>query len=182
MKQAKVNKLTVSIMYYPVFRHLKSHWKVLHAIFACDEDHQKVFPDVLIIGFNNNRNLKSHLVRAVLADVNEADIYEPCNGERPPCQLCSNMKNTSTFKSNQSNKVYHIKKIFTIILKWWWKSFELELKHHNLRKEQKMPNQTRNQSLLVTATLDYSFIRTIGNILTWYPLKTYNHLINGITK
>ena len=111
MRQAKDNKLTVSITFYPVFRHLKSHWKVLHAIFACDEDNKKVFPDVPIVGFNNNRNLKSHLVRATLADVNEADRCEPCDGKRPPCQLCSNMKNTSTFKSNQSNKVYHIKKL-----------------------------------------------------------------------
>ena len=165
MRQAKDNKLTVSITFYPVFRHLKSHWKVLHAIFACDEDNKKVFPDVPIVGFNNNRNLKSHLVRATLADVNEADRCEPCDGKRPPCQLCSDMKNTSTFKSNQSNKVYHIKKTFTIILKWWWQSFELELKHHNFWEEQKMPNQARNQNLLVRTTHDYSFIRTIDKYL-----------------
>ena len=77
-------------------------------ILACDEDHKKVFSEVPIIGFKDNKNLKSHLVRAALRDINEVDRCEPCYGKRPPCQLCSNMKNTSTFKSKHSNKVYQI--------------------------------------------------------------------------
>ena len=51
-------------------------------------------------------------MRAALPDVNEVGRCEPCGGKRPPCQLCSNMKNTSTFKSKHSNKVYQIKKNF----------------------------------------------------------------------
>ena len=35
-----------------------------------------------------------------------------CGGKRLPCQLCSDMKNTSTFKSKHSNDVYQIKKNF----------------------------------------------------------------------
>ena len=90
-------------MYYPVFRHL------LHVIVACDEDHKKVLPEVPIIGFKNNKNLKSHLVSAALPDINEVGRCEPCGGKRPPCQLCINMKNTSTLKSKHSNEVYQIK-------------------------------------------------------------------------
>ena len=86
--------------------------KELHVILACDEPHKKVFPEVPIIVFKNNKNLKSHLVRAALPDINEVGRCEPCGGKRPPCQLCSNMKNTSTFKSKHSNKVYQIKKNF----------------------------------------------------------------------
>ena len=86
--------------------------KELHVILVCDEDHKKVFPEVPIIGFKNNKNLKSHLVRAALPDIDEVGKCEPCGGKRPPCQLCSNMKNTSTFKSKHSDEVYQIKKNF----------------------------------------------------------------------
>ena len=58
------------------------------------------------------RILKSHLVRATLPDINEVGRCEPCGEKRPPCQLCNNMKNTSTFKSKHSNDVYQIKKNF----------------------------------------------------------------------
>ena len=110
--QGNDSKLTFNVTYYPVFRHLKNQLKELHVILACDEAHKKVFPEVPIIGFKNNKNLKSHLVRAALPDINEVGRCEPCGGKRPPCQLCSNMKNTSTFKSKHSNKVYQIKKNF----------------------------------------------------------------------
>ena len=101
-------------MYYPVFRHLKSQVKELDIIHSCDEYHKKVFAEVPIIGFKNNKNLKSHLVRAALTDINEIGRCEPCGGKRPPCQLCNNMKNTSTSKSKHSNEVYQIKKNFIL--------------------------------------------------------------------
>ena len=112
--QGNVSKLTFNVTYYPVFRHLKSQLKELHVILVCDEDHKKVFPEVPIIGFKNNKNLKSHLVRAALPDINEVGRCEPCGGKRPPCQLCNNMKNTSTFKSKHSNEVYQTKEFLDI--------------------------------------------------------------------
>ena len=50
----KNSKLTFNVTCYPMFRHLKSQLKELHVILACDEDHQKVFAKVPIIGFKNN--------------------------------------------------------------------------------------------------------------------------------
>ena len=104
--QRNDSKLTFNVTYYSVFRRLKSQLKELHVILSCDEDHKKVFPEVSIIGFKKNKNLKSNLVRAALSDINEVGRCQPCGGKRPPCQLCSNMKNTSTFKSKRSNEVY----------------------------------------------------------------------------
>ena len=104
--QGNDSKLTFNVMYYPVFRHLKSQLKELHVILACNEDDKKVFPEVPIIGFKNNKNLKSHVVRATLPDINEVGRCEPCGGKRPPCQLYCNMKSTSTFKSKHSDEVY----------------------------------------------------------------------------
>ena len=103
--QRNDSKPTFNVTYYPVFRHLKSQLKELNVILACDEDHKNVFPGVTIIGFKNNNNLKSNLVRAALPDINEIGRCEPCGGKRPPCQLCSNMKKTSTFKTKHSNEV-----------------------------------------------------------------------------
>ena len=104
--QGNDRKLTFNVRYYPVFKNLKSQLKELHIILACDEDHKRVFPEVQITGFKNNKNLKSHLlVKTALPDVNEVGRSEPCGGKRPPCQLCSDMKNTSTFKSKHSNEV-----------------------------------------------------------------------------
>ena len=50
-------------------------------------------------------------MRAALPDINEVGRCGPCGGKRP-CQLYSNMKNTSIFKSKHSNEVYQIKKNF----------------------------------------------------------------------
>ena len=110
--QGNDSKLTFNVTYYPVFRHLRNQLKELHVILACDEAHKKVFPEVPIIGFKNNKNLKSHLVRVALPDINEVGRFKPCGGKIPPCQLCNNMKNTSTFKSKHSKEVYQIKKNF----------------------------------------------------------------------
>ena len=67
------DKVTFNATYYTVFRHLKSQLKELHVILACDEAHKKVFPEISIIGLKNNKNLKSHLVRAALPDID--DLY-----------------------------------------------------------------------------------------------------------
>ena len=67
-----------------MFRHLKNQLKELHVVLACVEIHKKAFPEVPIIGSNNNKNLKSHLVRASLPHVNEIGRCEPCGGKKPP--------------------------------------------------------------------------------------------------
>ena len=76
--QGNDSKLTFNVTYYLVFRHLKNELKELHVILACDKGHKKVFPEVPIIGFKNNKNLKSHLVRAALPDINEVGRCKPC--------------------------------------------------------------------------------------------------------
>ena len=79
-------------------------------IFASDDGHKKVFPDVPMIGFKNNKNLKAHLVRSQLPDLDEVGRSEPCGGKIPSCHLCENMKDTCTFKSKHLNEVHKINK------------------------------------------------------------------------
>ena len=56
-------------------------------------------------------------MRAALPDISEEDRCEPCGGKKSPCQLCSNMKNASTFKGIYSNEVYQMKKKFNCNIK-----------------------------------------------------------------
>ena len=51
-------------------------------LFPCDENYEKMFPDVLIIGFKTNENLKLYLVRPFLPCVNEECRPKPEGGKR----------------------------------------------------------------------------------------------------
>ena len=79
-------------------------------ILASDDGHKKVFPDVSMIGFKNNKNLKAHLVRSQLPDLDEVGRSKPCGGKRPPCHLCENIKDTCTLKKKHLNDVNKINK------------------------------------------------------------------------
>ena len=98
--QEKQNKITFNITYHPVFRNDRKILEELHVFLASDNGHKKVFPDVPMIDFKNNKNLKAHLVRSQLSDLDQVDRSKPCGGKRPPCHLCENRKDTCIFKSN----------------------------------------------------------------------------------
>ena len=53
-----------NITYHPVFRDVRKILEELHVILASDDRHKKVFPDVPMIGFQINENLKAQLVRS----------------------------------------------------------------------------------------------------------------------
>ena len=79
-------------------------------ILASNDEHRKVFPDVPMIRFKINKNLKAHLVRLQLPDLDEVGRSKPCGGKRPPCHLHENMKDTCTFKSKHLNEVHKTNK------------------------------------------------------------------------
>ena len=47
-------------------------------LLAPDEEHEKVFPNVLVIGIRNGKSLKDYLARATLPTTNKTERYEPC--------------------------------------------------------------------------------------------------------
>ena len=108
--QEKQNKITFNITYHPVFRNVRKILEELHVILASDDGHKKVFPDVPLVGFKNNKNLKAHLVRSPLPDLDEVDRSKLCEGKRPPCHLCENIKDTCTFKSKHLDEIHKINK------------------------------------------------------------------------
>ena len=48
---------------------------------ASDDGHKKVFPEVPVIGFKINKNLKAHLARSQLPVLDEVSRSKPC-GEK----------------------------------------------------------------------------------------------------
>ena len=112
LRVSQIKKKNTCIHKY-MFQHLKSKSKELHVILAGDEDQKRLFPEVPIIGFKNNKNfLITCESRTALPCINEVGRCKPRGGKRPLCQLCSNLKNTSAFKSKHSNEVYQINKYF----------------------------------------------------------------------
>ena len=51
-------------------------------ILASDDGHKKAFPDVPMIGLKNNKNLKAHLLRSKLPDLDEVERSKPCGEKR----------------------------------------------------------------------------------------------------
>ena len=79
--QEKQNKITFNITYHPVFWDVRKILEELHVILASDDGHMKVFPGIPTIGFKINKNLKAHLVRSQLPDLDEVDRSKPCGGK-----------------------------------------------------------------------------------------------------
>ena len=50
----------------------------LQILLVSDKEHQKVFPNVSIVGFRNGKTLKDHLVRACLPTLNNTLGNEQC--------------------------------------------------------------------------------------------------------
>ena len=88
-----------------VFWDVRKILEELHVILASDDGHKKVFPDVPMIDFKINKNLKAHLVRSQLPVLDEVGRSKPCGEKGPPCHLCENMKDRCTFKSKRLNEV-----------------------------------------------------------------------------
>ena len=57
---------------------------------------RKVFPEVPMTGFKNN---KTHLVRSLLPDLDEVGRPKLCGRKRYPSHLCEYMKDRFTFSN-----------------------------------------------------------------------------------
>ena len=108
--QEKQNKTIFNTIYHPVFRDVRKILEEVHVVLASDDGHKKVLPDVPMVGFKVNKNLKAHLVRSELPDLDKVGRSKSCGAKRAPCHLCKNMKGTCTFKSKRFNEAHKINK------------------------------------------------------------------------
>ena len=98
------NKLTFNITYYPTFQKIKTILKELQILLVPDKEHQKVFPNVPIVGFRNGKSLKDHLVRASLPILHNTLSSESC-GKRN-CQKLTLIDQCTTNAEFSKREVY----------------------------------------------------------------------------
>ena len=67
-------KLTFNTTYYPFFQNIRNVLQKQHFLLTLDQEHKKLFQDIFpeifpIEGFRDGKNLKYHLIRAKLPNV-----------------------------------------------------------------------------------------------------------------
>ena len=102
------NKLTFNITYYPAFQNTKTILEELQILLAPDKEHQKVFPNVPIVGFYTGKSLKDHLVRASVPILNNILGSEPC--KKRNCYICQFIVNTDNFSPTATDEIFKINK------------------------------------------------------------------------
>ena len=103
------SKLIVNITYYPAFQSVRSILEKLQILLAPHKEHEKVFPEVPIVGFRNGKSLKDYLVRAPLPKMDNAGGSEPC--VKGTCQVCDHIITTNTFTTKACGEVFKIQSV-----------------------------------------------------------------------
>ena len=98
----------MNITYYPAFQNTKTILEELQIVLEPDKEHQKVFPNVPIVGVRNGKSLKDYLIRASLPILNQTLGSELC-GKRN-CQVCQFIVNTDTFSPITTDETFEINK------------------------------------------------------------------------
>ena len=102
--QVSFRSLPSSVTTFVLIKFLKIVREILEemqVILESDDRHEKVYPDIPVIGFKNNNNL----ARSQIAEIDEIGKFKSCGGKRSPCK---SIKYTCRFKSKQLDEVYKI--------------------------------------------------------------------------
>lgn len=102
-KREKTLRLTFNIVFHPAFQNLSKLLRKLHVILACNQDHQKVFPDIPIIGFRKGKSLQDFLVRA------KVQPLEPQTGACTGCssKRCEVILSKGSSFADKNGNIYH---------------------------------------------------------------------------
>ena len=65
--------------------------------YSSNQDFQKVFPDIPVVGFRNGKSLKIHLVRAKLPNLEIKERSESCRKDK--FLVCEFIRDTDTTKA-----------------------------------------------------------------------------------
>ena len=81
-KKENEDNLVLNIRYHPSLAELKVIMTRIHLLLTPDNEHNKVFRDISIIGFRRTKNLKDILVREKIPQIKNKGWYGPCKGPR----------------------------------------------------------------------------------------------------
>ena len=79
----------------------------IHLLLTPENEHNKVFRDVPIIGFRRAKGLKDTLVRAKVPQIKNKGSYCPCKG--PKCEIWKHIVLTRNFTSSTTKRTYEIR-------------------------------------------------------------------------
>ena len=99
-------KLMFNITSYQVFQNIRNILQELHSLLAPDKEHNKVFPNVLVLGFRNGKSLKDYLVKATLRKTNEIRRSEP--SRKKTSLVYNSVKTTATFATEDCEEIFKI--------------------------------------------------------------------------
>ena len=106
-KKENEDKLVLTVTYHPSLAQLKVIITRIHLLLTPDNEHNKVFRDVPIIGFRRAKSLKDILVRAKVAQIKSKGWCSPCKG--PRCEICKHIVPTRNFTSSTTKRTYEIR-------------------------------------------------------------------------
>ena len=97
-----------NITYHPNFSNLKDIMSFLHLLLTPDQEHQKVFHKVPIIGFQRAKSLKDILVREKVPPVQKNEGF--CGPyKKSRCEICEHIVSIDSFKSTTTERTYFIR-------------------------------------------------------------------------
>ena len=79
----------------------------LHLLLTADNEHNKVFSDVSIIGFRRAKSLKYIFVGTKIPQIKNKGWCGPC--KRPRREICKHSVPTRNFKSFTTKRIYDIR-------------------------------------------------------------------------
>ena len=106
-KKENQDKIVLNIAYHPSLAQLKVIMTRIHLLLTPDNEHNKVFRDVPIIGFRRAKSLKDILVRAKVPQIKNKGSCVPCKG--PRCEICKHIVPTRNFTSSTTKRAYEIR-------------------------------------------------------------------------
>ena len=79
----------------------------IHLLLTPDNEHNKLFRDIPIIGFRRDKSLKDILVRAKIPQIKNKGWCGHCKG--PRCEICKHIVPTRNFTSSTTKRTYEIR-------------------------------------------------------------------------
>ena len=106
-KKENEEKPILNIRYHPSLAQLKTIMTRIHLLLTPDNEHNKLFRDVPIIGLRRAKSLRDILVRAKIPQIKNKGWCSPCKG--PRCEICKHIVPTISFTSSTTYRTYEIR-------------------------------------------------------------------------
>ena len=105
-QQMSEQKLTLKNTYYPTFENVRAIVEELHILLTPNNEHKKVFLNMLVIGLQKDKSLKDFLVRATLPKLNRRRRCESCG--KKTYLVCDSITTATTFTEEASQETFKI--------------------------------------------------------------------------